>query len=185
MTEQVTITAIATVTEMITETGAITASEEFTDVAAAPARREQIAMNRSPMWVPATISFAGQDWTHVGVRYKGASSLSPWVMGDMKLPFKFDFDQFEDDYPEIKNQRFFGFKQLSLANNYQDPSGMRDSVVYELLAEAGLPSLRTAPYEIVLDYGEGPPAPGSVHDGRGGGRHGGPELLWQRRRQHL
>ena len=33
---------------------------------------------------------------------------------------------------------------------------MRDSVVYELLAEAGLPSLRTAPYEIVLDYGEGP-----------------------------
>ena len=80
-------------------------------------------MNRSPMWVPATIRFEGQEWTHVGVRYKGASSLSPWVMGDMKLPFKFDFDQFEDDYPEIKNQRFFGFKQLSLANNYQDPTG--------------------------------------------------------------
>ena len=156
MTEQVTVSAPAAVTALITETGALTASEEFTDVAAAPARREQIAMNRSPMWVPATISFAGQDWTHVGVRYKGASSLSPWVMGDMKLPFKFDFDQFEDEYPEIKNQRFFGFKQLALANNYQDPSSMRDSVVYELLAEAGLPSLRTAPYEIVLDYGDGP-----------------------------
>ena len=152
VTEQVTVTALAA----ITETGVLTASEEFTDVAAAPARREQIAMNRSPMWVPAIISFEGQDWTHVGVRYKGASSLSPWVMGDRKLPFKFDFDQFEDDYPEIKNQRFFGFKQLSLANNYQDPTGTRDSVVYELLAEAGLPSLRTAPYEIVLDYGEGP-----------------------------
>ncbi len=164
----VTVTAELTGTEPVTVTatsdghggdhgdGGAHASEEFTDVAAAPARREQIAMNRSPMWVPATISFAGQDWEHVGVRYKGASSLSPWVMGDLKLPFKFDFDQFEDDYPEIKNQRFFGFKQLSLANNYQDPTGMRDSVVYELLAEAGLPSLRTAPYEIVLDYGEGP-----------------------------
>ena len=128
----------------------------FTDAAAAPARRAQIAMNRSPMWVPATIGFEGQEWLHAGVRYKGASSLSPWVMGDLKLPFKFDFDQFEDDYPEIKNQRFFGFKQLALANNYLDPSGMRDSIVYALLAEARLPSLRTAPYAIVLDYGAGP-----------------------------
>jgi spore coat protein H len=156
ITEPVSVTVPDAIMEAITETTALTASEGFTGVAAAPARREQIAMNRSPMWVPATISFEGKDWTHVGVRYKGASSLSPWVMGDMKLPFKFDFDQFEDDYPEIKNQRFFGFKQLSLANNYQDPAGLRDSVVYELLAEAGLPSLHTAPYEIVLDYGEGP-----------------------------
>lgn len=108
------------------------------------------------MWVPATITFQGREWTHVGVRYKGASSLSPWIMGDMHLPFKLDFDQFEDDYPEIDNQRFFGFKELSLANNFEDPAGMRDTLVYELLAEAGLPSLRTAPYEIMLDYGEGP-----------------------------
>ena len=111
---------------------------------------------RSPMWAPATVSFQGQEWTHVGVRYKGASSLSPWMEGEMKLPFKFDFDKFEDDHPAIKNQRFFGFKQLSLANNYGDPADMRDTLVYALLAEAGLPSLHTAPYEIVLDYGEGP-----------------------------
>jgi len=111
---------------------------------------------RSPMWVPATITFQDRDWTHVGVRYKGASSLTPWMAGDLHLPFKFDFDQFEDDYPEIDNQRFFGFKELSLANNYRDPAGMRDMVVYELLAEAGLPSLRTAPYEIALDHGQGP-----------------------------
>lgn len=111
---------------------------------------------RSPMWAPATVSFQGQEWTHVGVRYKGASSLSPWKDGEMKLPFKFDFDEFEDDYPAIKNQRFFGFKQLSLASNFGDPSGMRDTLVYELLAKAGLPSLHTAPYEVVLDFGEGP-----------------------------
>jgi spore coat protein CotH len=110
----------------------------------------------SPIWVPATIGFQGQEWPHVGVRYKGASSLTPWRDGDLRLPFKFDFDEFEDDYPEIDNQRFFGFKQLSLANNYEDPSGMRDTLVYEILAEAGLPSVRTAPVEIVFDYGEGP-----------------------------
>jgi spore coat protein H len=110
----------------------------------------------TPMWVPGTITVRGQDWTHVGVRYKGVSSLSPWISGDLRLPFKFDFDQFEDDYPAIKNQRFFGFKQLSLASNYGDPADMRDIVVYELLADAGLPSLHTASYELVLEYGEGP-----------------------------
>jgi spore coat protein CotH len=109
------------------------------------------------MWVPATIRFGDQEWPHVGVRYKGASSLlQPWIRGEMKLPLKLDFDQFEDDYPEIDNQRFFGFKELSLANNHRDPAGMRDILVYELLAAAGLPSLHAAPYEVVLDYGEGP-----------------------------
>jgi hypothetical protein len=138
----------------ITATATLTATTAPTDAVAVPV--EQIATNRSPMWVPATISFQGREWTHVGVRYKGASSLAPYLLGDLRLPFKFDFDQFEDDYPEIDNQRFFGFKQLSLANNFKDPAGIRDTVVYELLAEAGLPSLRTAPYQIVLDYGEGP-----------------------------
>lgn len=143
-------------TEQAVEAPPLTATEPVTSTMDAPAVREQLVTNRSPMWVPATITFQGQEWTHVGVRYKGASSLSPWVMGDMRLPFKLDFDQFEDDYPEIDNQRFFGFKELSLANNYEDPTGMRDTLVYELLAEAGLPSLHTAPYEVMLDYGEGP-----------------------------
>ncbi len=113
--------------------------------------------DRSPMWVPATISFQGREWDHVGVRYKGVSSLKmPWMAGEIRLPFKFDFDEFEDDYPAIKNQRFFGFKELGLANNLHDPAAMRDILVYELLGDAGLPSLRAAPYEVVLDYGEGP-----------------------------
>lgn len=127
-----------------------------TGAGAAPARRKQVFINRSPRWARATITFQGRQWRHVGVRYKGASSLGLWVMGEMRLPFKLDFDQFEEDYPEIKNQRFFGFKELSLANNFDDLAGMRDALVYALLAQAGLPSLRTAPYEIVLDHGEGP-----------------------------
>ncbi len=142
--------AALTATTALTTSAAVTGGEE--EAAAV----DDVVADDSPMWVPATISFQGQEWTHVGVRYKGVSSMGPWVLGDLKLPFKFDFDEFEDDYPAIKNQRFFGFKQLALANNFQDPTGMRDTLVYDLLDGAGLPSLQTAPYEIVLDYGEGP-----------------------------
>lgn len=111
----------------------------------------------NPMWVSATIQFEDDVWTNVGVRYKGNSSLtSGWRSGTEKLPFKLDFDEFEDDYPEIDNQRFYGFKQLSLANGFSDASFLRDAVTYDILEEAGLPSTETAFYEVFLDHGEGP-----------------------------
>lgn len=74
----------------------------------------------------------------------------------MKLPFKLDFDEFEDDYPEINNQRFYGFKQLSFANGFSDDTYMREAVAYDLLEEAGLVAAETAYYKVILDYGEGP-----------------------------
>jgi spore coat protein H len=111
----------------------------------------------NPMWVTATIEFNDQTWTNVGVRYKGNSSLrSTWSSDSEKLPFKLDFDEFEDDYPEITNQRFYGFQQLSLANGFGDATYMRDAVTYDLLEEAGLASAETAYYEVFLDTGEGP-----------------------------
>lgn len=111
----------------------------------------------NPMWVPATISFAGETWTNVGVRYKGNSSLQgAWRNGSAKLPFKLDFDEFEDDHPEITNQRFYGFKQLSLSNNFGDPTAMRETVAYDLLEAAGLVAAETALYEVIVDHGDGP-----------------------------
>jgi hypothetical protein len=111
----------------------------------------------NPMWVPATIEFEGKTWTNVGLRYKGNSSLtSGWRSSTLKLPLKLDFDEFEDDYPEISGQRFYGFKQLSLANGFSDPSFMRDAATSAILEEAGLPAAETAFYEVILDYGEGP-----------------------------
>lgn len=111
----------------------------------------------NPIWVEATVTFAGQTWTHVGVRYKGNSSLtSAWRSGDASLPLKLDFDEFEDAYPEIENQRFFGFKQLALNSNFGDATGLRETVAYDLLAAAGLPAAETAFYNVVVDYGEGP-----------------------------
>ena len=52
----------------------------------------------NPTWVEGTITFNGETWTHVGVRYKGNSTLTrAWQSGSAKLPLKLDFDQFEDD----------------------------------------------------------------------------------------
>ena len=111
----------------------------------------------NPMWVPATVTFEGNTWTNVGVRYKGSSSLiSGWRGGSQKLPLKLDFDEFEEDHPEIDDQRFYGFKQLSLANSFHDASFLRDVTTANILAEAGLPAAATAFCTIILDYGDGP-----------------------------
>jgi len=113
--------------------------------------------SENPMWVPATIEFNGLTWTNVGVRYKGGSSLtSGWRSGTLKLPLKLDFDEFEDEYPEIDDQRFYGFKQLSLSNAFKDGTFMRDAIAADLLAESGLVAAETAYYEVIIDYGEGP-----------------------------
>jgi len=111
----------------------------------------------TPIWVPATITFNGQTWAHVGLRFKGNTSLAgAWHSGSLKLPLKLDFDQYEDTYREIKNQRFYGFKQLTLANAWGDPTYMRDLAASDLLHRAGLIASDAALYMVVLDYGAGP-----------------------------
>ncbi len=111
----------------------------------------------NPSWVQATVEFNGQTWTDVGVRYKGNSSLSSaWRSGSEKLPLKLDFDQFEDVVPAIRNQRFYGFKQLSLGNGFSDATFMRDALSYDVAEAAGLVAPETAFYEVIVNYGEGP-----------------------------
>jgi hypothetical protein len=114
-------------------------------------------VSENPDFVPATIAFDGDTWTNVGIRFKGNSTLmNSWASGSVELPFKLDFDEFEDDYPEIDNQRFYGFKQLSLSNNVMDASYMRTAAAYDIFEDAGLAAPETAWYEIFVDYGEGP-----------------------------
>jgi spore coat protein H len=113
--------------------------------------------DQNPVWVEAEITFEGQTWEHVGIRFKGNSSLrSTWGTSSLKLPFKLDFDQFEDHYPETEDQRFFGFKQLSFSSNYHDDSYLREKVAADLFREAGMPAAETAFYAVSVDYGEGP-----------------------------
>ncbi len=73
-----------------------------------------------------------------GVRFKGNSSLmNTWSSGSLALPFKLDFDEFEDENPAIENQRFYGFKQLSLSNNNNDATFMRDAVTSDIIGRGG------------------------------------------------
>jgi uncharacterized protein YceK len=63
----------------------------------------------SPFFVPSDVFYLTpsgdwKKWYRVGVRFKGNSSL--YNANCSKLPFKLDFDEFEDEYPAIKNQRF-------------------------------------------------------------------------------
>lgn len=109
-----------------------------------------------PVWVPATITFEGIDWYKVGIRYKGNSTLrNAYQSNTDKYPFKLDFDEFEDDFPQIKNQRFYGFKQLNLSSNDSDGSFMREKIASDLFRDFGVPSARTAFYAVYLDRGNG------------------------------
>jgi len=116
-----------------------------------------IDTDEDPIWVPASVFYNDIEWYKVGVRFKGNSSLqNSWQSGILKLPFKLDFDEFEDDYPQIDNQRFYGFKQMSLKNNYQDKSMVREKVAGDVFRNAGLPGAHTAFYTLYVDYGDGP-----------------------------
>tara|TARA_R110000868_G_scaffold378658_3_gene644172 strand:+ start:30263 stop:31594 length:1332 start_codon:yes stop_codon:yes gene_type:complete len=110
----------------------------------------------TPVWVPSTLSFEGKDWYKVGVRYKGNSTLlnASRSNGD-KYPFKLDFDEFEDEFPQIDNQRFYGFKQLNLSNNDSDGSFMREKIAADLFREFGVAAPRVAFYAVYLDRGNG------------------------------
>ena len=66
--------------------------------------------------------FQRQDVDECGRAVQGQLDSDQGVgQGSAKLPLKLDFDQFEDEHPEIENQRFYGFKQLALANNLMVP----------------------------------------------------------------
>lgn len=111
---------------------------------------------RNPIYIPATIVFDDIAFRNVGLRLKGNSSLSnSWSSGIEKLPFRLNFDAFEEEHPEIRDQTFFGFPDLNLTSNSQDQSFLRAKVVGDLFREAGIPAARTAFVRVFLDRGEG------------------------------
>ena len=113
--------------------------------------------DEKPIFVPGDVFYNGKQWYKVGLRFKGNSSLqSSWQSGIMKLSFKMDFDEFEDEYPQIDNQRFYGFKKFSLKNNYDDDSQMREKIGADVFRNAGLATSHAAYYTLYVDHGDGP-----------------------------
>lgn len=111
----------------------------------------------NPVWVPCDLYYNNIQWYKVGIRFKGNSSLrSTWQMGIGKLSLKLDFDQFENQYNQITDQRFYGFKQLNLGNGYDDSSLLRERATAEIFRKAGIVAAHTAFYRVYVDVGNGP-----------------------------
>ncbi|MGH9241611.1 MAG: CotH kinase family protein, partial [Vicinamibacterales bacterium] len=117
---------------------------------------------RDPSYFPVTVTHDGHAWTQVGMRYKGnfslmMGSLFSLMMGtpDGKLSFRLNFDRFEDAHPEIANQRFYGFKELTFSSNFDDASRMREALANELFRDRGVAAPRVAFYRIVVNTGTG------------------------------
>jgi spore coat protein H len=111
---------------------------------------------RTPVYIPATLTFDGITFTNIGLRLKGNSSLlNSWRSGSDKLPFRLNADGLEDQLPEARDQTFFGFPNLNLTNNSQDASFLRAKVVGDLFRQAGLPAVRTAFVRVFFDRGGG------------------------------
>ena len=109
-----------------------------------------------PMYVDATVRFNGKRWDHVGFRLKGNSSLNAaWRQGNYKLPFRLNFDKFEDEFSGILDQRFFGFDELSFSPGFKDQSLIREKVTADILRMADIAAARTAFYRVYLDVGTG------------------------------
>lgn len=109
-----------------------------------------------PNYIDVSVKFNGKTWKNVGYRLKGNSSLSSaWRQGNYKLPFRLNFDEFEQQYPAIRNQHFWGFKELSFSPGFADNSLIREKVTADIFRMAGIPSARTAFYRVYIDYGAG------------------------------
>ena len=114
-------------------------------------------LSEEPSYVPVTVEADDQAWCQVGMRFKGNATLSQtWSLGVGKLPFRLDFDELEEDHPEIDGQRFYGFQKLAFGNGQGDATLLREVLASEILADRGVPVARSAFYRITVDAGEGP-----------------------------
>jgi len=109
-----------------------------------------------PEYVDGDLTFNGKVWKNVGFRLKGNSTLrDAWNSGNYKLPFRLNFDKFEDQYPGIKNQRFYGFKSLSFSPGFKDASLIREKLAADIYRLGGVVAARTAFYRVYVDIGTG------------------------------
>lgn len=107
-------------------------------------------------YVDVLLKFNNKSWKNVGFRLKGNSSLNTaWKQGNYKLPFKLNFDKFEDTYPGTKNQHFYGFKELSFSPGFKDQTLMREKLATDIFRMSGIPAAQTSFYQVYIDFGAG------------------------------
>ena len=123
---------------------------------AANGRDDVELLPRTPVYIPADVTFDGETFRNVGFRLKGNSTLLfTWRRGSDKLPFRLNFDSLESRFPAARDQTFFGFPNLSFINQDLDPTYVRAKVVTDLFRDAGIPSATASFIRIYLDRGTG------------------------------
>jgi hypothetical protein len=114
-------------------------------------------LSRNPIYVPVHVTFDGETFANSGFRLKGNAGLAgTWRQGKEKLPFRLNFDALEARFPEIRDQTFFGFPNLTFNNGAQDNSYIRNKIVTDLFREAQVPAAQTAFVRVFIDRGSGP-----------------------------
>ena len=71
------------------------------------------------------VKINGVQFDSVGVKYKGNSSYNA---ANVKNPLHIELDHF-------KNQDYYGYKDIKLSNGYNDPSCIREALLYSILQQ--------------------------------------------------
>ncbi|HNY32161.1 MAG TPA: CotH kinase family protein [Fibrobacteria bacterium] len=105
-------------------------------------------------WRKGNLLADGQVWASVGFRFRSNSDLAEtWTKGTNRYPFRLTMDKWEDDVPSIKNQRFYGFKKLTLTSLAGDSSALRHQVASAIYRSQGVPALQGAVVDLKLARG--------------------------------
>lgn len=89
--------------------------------------------NGSFEYLSGDVQINGRDFTNVGVRIKGSSTLRDF---DSKPSLKIKFDAFED------GKDFAGLERVTLNNMVEDPTQTKEVMNYRVFREMGLPASR-------------------------------------------
>lgn len=109
-------------------------------------KNEMLPTNqRDFTYVPCTVTFNGETWKDVGIRYKGNSSFN--IPGP-KNSFKLDFNEYVD-------QTMHGFKKMNFNNGFKDPTMLRECLSLEMYRNAGVYAPRCVYARINYDLGDG------------------------------
>lgn len=110
-----------------------------------------------PITREALISFDEREWEHVGFRFKSLKGAEDAIeAGSEKFSFGLTFDEYEADYEDTQNQRFYGFKKLNFHAGHKDDSLLREVLTSEAFLEGGVPAARATLVRVYLDVGQGP-----------------------------
>lgn len=94
--------------------------------------------------IPATLSYNGDVYTPVGVRFKGSTSYFMLPPGTQKMSFDIDLNEY------VPGQEINGYSTINLNNGFQDDSFMRE-VVYEHFIRRHIPSAKANYVKLVIN----------------------------------